>query len=88
MKSTLYKTEKYEVYLEAGATEYEVINLETFVIEHKNTSLPRAIIVAQEYTHALKQLLPKQIAEDKDTVTLEGVFDETVVRFPGKDRTE
>ncbi len=88
MKSTLYKTDLYEVYLEAGKTEYEVINLETFVIEHKNTSLPRAIIVAQEYTHALKQLLPKRVEEEKDTVTLEGVFDETNVVQLRKDRTE
>lgn len=87
MKTTMYKTDLYEVYLEAGGTDYEVINLETFVIEHKNTSLPRAIIVAQEYTAALKQLLPKKVELD-DTVTLEGVLDETVVRFPGKNRTE
>lgn len=86
MKTTLFKTPKYEVYLPAGGVEYEVINLETFVIEHKNTSLPRAIIVAEEYTHALDRLFPKQITSEEPA--LEGVFNAANVVQLRQDRTE
>ena len=79
----LYRRERYYIRISGEADKYEVCNEETGVVEYSDRSLPRCMVVADEFADFFERLTKQEAKEvHKESKSA------TIVSIVPQDRTE